>query len=47
MRIAKIGTGHISQIYCENLTNVHENAEIISCADVNRCAPQATDFILE
>lgn len=44
MRIAKIGiigTGHISEIYCENLTNVHENTEIIAVADVNREAAEA------
>lgn len=43
MRIAKIGiigTGHISEIYCQNLTTVHENTEIIACADVNREAAQ-------
>ena len=43
MRIAKIGiigTGHISEIYCENLTNVHENTEIIAVADVNREAAE-------
>lgn len=39
MRIAKIGiigTGHISEIYCENLTNVHANTEIVAVADVIR-----------
>lgn len=44
MRIAKIGiigTGHISEIYCENLTNVHENTEIVAVADVNRVVAQA------
>lgn len=43
MRIAKIGiigTGHISEIYCENLTTVHENTEIIAVADINREAAQ-------
>ena len=36
MRIAKIGiigTGHISEIYCSNLTTVHENTEIVAVAD--------------
>lgn len=44
MRIAKIGivgTGHISEIYCQNLTTVHENTEIIACADINRAAAEA------
>lgn len=44
MRIAKIGiigTGHISEIYCENLTTVHENTEIVAVADVNRAAAEA------
>lgn len=44
MRIAKIGiigTGHISEIYCQNLTTVHENTEIIAVADVNRAAAEA------
>ena len=44
MRIAKIGiigTGHISEIYCENLTKVHANTEIIAVADVNRAAAEA------
>ena len=39
MRVAKIGiigTGHISEIYCENLTNVHANTEIVAVADVIR-----------
>lgn len=44
MRIAKIGiigTGHISEIYCQNLTTVHENTEILAVADVNRAAAEA------
>jgi len=44
MRIAKIGiigTGHISEIYCHNLTTVHANTEIIAVADVNRAAAEA------
>ena len=44
MRIARIGiigTGHISEIYCENLTTVHENTEIVAVADVNRVAAEA------
>lgn len=44
MRIAKIGiigTGHISDIYCQNLTTVHENTQVIACADINREAAQA------
>ena len=44
MRIAKIGiigTGHISEIYCSNLTTVHENTEIVAVADVNRAAAEA------
>lgn len=44
MRIAKIGiigTGHISEIYCENLTKVHANTEIIAVADVNPAAAEA------
>jgi len=44
MRIARIGiigTGHISEIYCENLTTVHENTEIVAVADVNRAAAEA------
>ena len=43
MRIAKIGiigTGHISEIYCQNLTTVHENTEIIAVADINREAAE-------
>ncbi|MBR2421635.1 MAG: Gfo/Idh/MocA family oxidoreductase [Oscillospiraceae bacterium] len=43
MQIAKIGiigTGHISEIYCQNLTTVHENTEIIACADINREAAE-------
>ena len=44
MRIANIGiigTGHISEIYCQNLTTVHENTRILACADVNRQAAEA------
>ena len=44
MRVAKIGiigTGHISEIYCQNLTTVHENTEIIAVADINREAAEA------
>ena len=44
MRIANIGiigTGHISEIYCENLTTVHENTQIIAVADINRQAAEA------
>lgn len=43
MRIAKIGiigTGHISEIYCQNLTTVHENTEIVAVADINREAAE-------
>lgn len=44
MRIANIGiigTGHISEIYCQNLTTVHENTRILACADINRQAAEA------
>lgn len=43
MRIANIGiigTGHISEIYCQNLTNSHENTRLLACADVNREAAE-------
>lgn len=40
-KIGIIGTGHISEIYCQNLTTVYENTEIIACADVNRQAAEA------
>lgn len=43
MRIAKIGiigTGHISNIYCQNLITVHENTEVVACADVIRKAAE-------
>ena len=44
MRIANIGiigTGHISNIYCENLTKTHENTYIFACADINLEAAKA------
>lgn len=44
MRIAKIGiigTGNISDIYCKNLSTVHENTEIVACADANRQVAEA------
>lgn len=41
MRIGNIGTGHISEIYCQNLTAVHENTQILAVADVNRAAAEA------
>lgn len=40
-RIGIIGTGHISEIYCQNLTSAYDNTEIIACADVNRQAAEA------
>lgn len=39
-KIGIIGAGHISEIYCQNLTTVHENTEIIACADINREAAE-------
>lgn len=39
-KIGIIGTGHISEIYCQNLTQVHKNTEIIACADINREAAE-------
>ena len=39
--IGIIGTGHISEIYCQNLTTVHENTQILACADVNPEAAKA------
>lgn len=44
MRVANIGiigTGHISEIYCENLTNTYENTQIVAVADINRKAAEA------
>lgn len=44
MRIANIGiigTGHISEIYCQNLTTVHPNTQILAVADINRAAAEA------
>lgn len=44
MKIANIGiigTGNISDIYCENLCTVHENTNVLACADVNLEAAKA------
>lgn len=35
VNIGIIGTGHISNIYCENLTQTHENTHVFACADIN------------
>ena len=35
INIGIIGTGNISDIYCENLATVHENTRVVACADVN------------
>ena len=34
IKIGIIGMGHISNIYCENLCTVHENTDVVACADV-------------
>lgn len=40
-KIGIIGTGNISDIYCKNLSTVHENTEIVACSDANRQVAEA------